>query len=42
MSAFGGGNMLGILLAHSLLQVLGKRLGAFMVGVIASFGLALG
>ncbi|HSB65435.1 MAG TPA: MFS transporter, partial [Anaerolineales bacterium] len=41
MSAFGGGNLLGILLTNSLLQVVGKRLGAFMVAVIGCFGVAL-
>jgi MFS family permease len=42
ISAFGGGNLLGILLTSSLLQVLRKHLGALMVAVIACFGLALG
>jgi hypothetical protein len=42
ISAFGGGNLLGILLTGSLLQVLRKHLGALMVAVIACFGLALG
>jgi MFS family permease len=42
MGGFGGGNILGILLTNSLLQVVGKRLGIFMVVVIATFGLGLG
>lgn len=42
ISAFGGGNLLGIMLTSSLIQVLRKHLGALMVGVIACFGLALG
>jgi MFS family permease len=42
ISAFGGGNLLGILLTSSLIQVLRKHLGALMVAVIACFGLALG
>lgn len=41
MGAFAGGNLLGILLTNSLLQVLSKRMGAFMVAVIASFGVGL-
>jgi MFS family permease len=41
ISAFGGGNLLGILLTGSLIQVLRKHLGALMVAVIACFGLAL-
>ena len=41
MGGFGGGNILGILLTSSLVQVLGKRLGAFMVAAIATFGLGL-
>jgi MFS family permease len=42
ISAFGCGNLLGILLTSSLIQVLRKHLGALMVAVIACFGLALG
>lgn len=42
ISAFGGGNLLGISLTSSLIQVLRKHLGALMVAVIACFGLALG
>jgi MFS family permease len=42
MGAFGGGNVLGILFTSRLLQVLRRRLGIFMVVVIASFGLGLG
>lgn len=42
MGAFGGGNLLGILLTNSLTPMLSKRLGAFMVAVIASFGLGIG
>ena len=42
MSAFGGGNLLGILASNSLIQLLKHRLGAFMVAVIVSFGVGLG
>ena len=42
ISAFGCGNLLGILLTSSLLQVLRKHLGALMIIVVACFGLALG
>jgi MFS family permease len=42
MGGFGIGNMLGILLTSNLIRVVGKRMGALMVVVIASFGLALG
>ena len=41
MGAFGGGNLLGILMTNNVLQVVGKRMAAFIVGVIASFGVGL-
>jgi MFS family permease len=42
MGAFGGGNLLGIVASNSLIQLLNRRLGAFMVAVIVSFGMGLG
>ncbi len=42
MGALGGGNMLGILVSNTVLQVMGKHMGVFMVGVIAAFGIGLG
>jgi MFS family permease len=41
MGAYAGGNLLGIVLSSRLLQVLRRGLGAFMVGVILSFGVGL-
>jgi MFS family permease len=41
LGAFGGGNLLGILMTNNVLKVVGKHLAAFIVGVIASFGLSL-
>jgi MFS family permease len=41
MGAYGGGNLLGILLTSKALQVLSKHMEAFIVGVIASFGVGL-
>ena len=42
MGAFGGGNLLGIVASNRLIQLLNRRLGTFMVGVIVSFGVGLG
>ncbi len=39
--AYGAGNLLGILLTSRLLGIVRRRMGAFMVAVIASFGVAL-
>ncbi len=39
--AYGAGNLLGILLTSRLLGIVRKRMGAFMVAVIVSFGVAL-
>lgn len=41
MGAFGGGNLVGILLTNSILHVLSRRMSAFLVGVIAAFGLGI-
>jgi MFS family permease len=42
MGAYGGGNLLGIVLSSPLAQVLSKRMGTFMVGVFVIFGIGLG
>lgn len=42
MSAFAGGNLLGILLAGALPRPQGKVLSAFLILLIAAFGVALG
>jgi MFS family permease len=42
MGAYGGGNLLGIVLSSTLAQVLTKRMGTFMVGVFVIFGVGLG
>jgi MFS family permease len=41
MGGFGAGNLLGIVLANSLSQVLNKRMGTFMVSVFVMFGIGL-
>ncbi len=41
MGAFGGGNLLGILLTNALTPVLSKRMGLFMVIQITTFGIGL-
>ncbi len=41
MSAYGAGNLLGIVLTSRILAVMKNIMGAFMVAVIASFGVAL-
>jgi len=41
MSAYGGGNLLGILLAGSLPKPNGKQLNRLVVALVSSFGLAL-
>jgi MFS family permease len=41
MGAYGGGNLLGILMTNYVLKVIGRRMAAFIVGVIASFGVGL-
>jgi len=41
MGAFGGGNLLGILMTNNVLKVVGKHLPAFIVAVIAAFGVGL-
>ncbi len=42
VGAFGGGNLLGIVLSSPLATVLTKRMGTFMVGVFVVFGIGLG
>jgi MFS family permease len=42
MGAYGGGNLLGILITGSLILWLNRWMGPFLVGVIVSFGVALG
>jgi MFS family permease len=41
MGAFGAGNLIGIVMTSSILRIVGGRMGAFMVGVIALFGVGL-
>jgi MFS family permease len=41
MGAFGAGNLLGIVVSSPVLGVVRRRMGAFIVAVIASFGIAL-
>jgi MFS family permease len=41
MGAFGGGNLVGILMTNNVLKAVGKHLAAFIVGGIASFGVGL-
>jgi MFS family permease len=41
MGAYGGGNLLGILLTNNIIRVVGNRIGIFIVEVIASFGVGL-
>jgi hypothetical protein len=41
MGAFGAGNLLGIVFTNNILRVVGNRMGAFVVGVIAVFGVGL-
>lgn len=41
IGAYGGGNLLGIFLASSVIRALGNRIGLFFVGVITVFGIGL-
>jgi MFS family permease len=41
MGAFGAGNLLGIVLSSPMLKVVHRRMGAFIVAVIVSFGIGL-
>jgi MFS family permease len=41
IGAFGGGNLLGIVLSNPLSQVLSKRMGTFFVAVLVVFGVGL-
>jgi MFS family permease len=41
MGGYGGGNLLGILLAGVILRLFKKQVGVYLVGVTAAFGLAL-
>jgi hypothetical protein len=41
MGAYGGGNLLGILMTNNVLKVVSKHMAVFIVGVIAAFGVGL-
>jgi MFS family permease len=41
MGAYGGGNLVGILLSSRMIQLLNRRMGTFMVAVILSFAVGL-